>query len=293
MPRKSFKFDRTLNASDPGVATVFDDLIKPAMKQLPEKKENNINVINHLSDVVSSVEANASSSVLSDVNRSAISDAISNISSDVIKDVSSDVIANATSESGSRILSETQRGVPTEEVSSQSANTISTSKDSQVVAELTASTDDILSKQEPITDTVDAVVQQYPQKIDRISKKSSKDKSTEADQEQSVRTLARWHTIAEQKIYKIIYNETIPHQRQDWYFVYKDLARKTGYRNKRTIAAAIEGLAEKKSIDIILSRRGDKLGRRYRVYTPTQILARRKENNIEIDEQTKKIMPHE
>jgi hypothetical protein len=105
----------------------------------------------------------------------------------------------------------------------------------------------------------------------------------------SVRDLSKFHTEAEQKVYRILYNQTIALDRNNWYFSFKELVKKTGFKSKITIAVAIDGLAAKKSIDILTDKRGDHLGKRYRVYTPSEIILRREQDGITIDPQTKKI----
>lgn len=106
----------------------------------------------------------------------------------------------------------------------------------------------------------------------------------------SVRDLSRFHTEAEQKVYRILYNQTIALNRNNWYFSFNELAKKTGFKSKITIATAIEGLAAKKSIDVLTDKRGDHLGKRYKVYTPTEIVSRREQENVNIDPQTKKVI---
>lgn len=113
---------------------------------------------------------------------------------------------------------------------------------------------------------------------------------TDNPEKLTVRSLSKWHTEAEQKVYRVLYDQTIALDRNSWYFSFNELVKKTGFKSKITIAVAIDGLADKKSIDILTDKRGDHLGKRYKVYTPSQILLRREESNINIDPQTKKII---
>jgi hypothetical protein len=106
----------------------------------------------------------------------------------------------------------------------------------------------------------------------------------------SVAAMAEWHTRAEQKVYEIMYQETIMHRQRTRYFSYKELSAKTGLRNNRTIINAVNGLQEKKSVDVSPSRRGEKLGREYSIYPPHEILSRRRKIGMKIHSQTKKIL---
>lgn len=127
---------------------------------------------------------------------------------------------------------------------------------------------------------------------DKLTNKSSTPIANKVDTEEkiTVRNLSKWHTEAEQKVYRVLYNQTIALDRNNWYFSFNELVKKTGFKSKITIAMAIDGLADKKSIDILTDKRGDHLGKRYKVYTPSQILLRREQYTINIDPQTKKII---
>lgn len=102
--------------------------------------------------------------------------------------------------------------------------------------------------------------------------------------------MAKWHTEAEQKVYKAIYEETKAHNTKELYFTFLSLSELTGFRNPRTIRAALLGLVAKKSIEEILNKHGNHLGIRYKVFSPEEIIQRRIESNINIDFQSKKIL---
>ena len=106
----------------------------------------------------------------------------------------------------------------------------------------------------------------------------------------TVKDMARWHTQAEQKVYKAMIAETKKQGVLELYFSFQQLSRKTGFQNRRTIIAAINGLTAKKSIEILIDQHGDHHGRCYKVFTPKEIIERRKSSQIQIHPQTKKIL---
>jgi len=115
-----------------------------------------------------------------------------------------------------------------------------------------------------------------PQSIDRLS--------------EAVRALSEEHTLAEQKIYEAMYLETISRRRYEGYFSWTFLAEKTGFHNERTIRVAIDGLIEKKSIDVVGEKKAGRLGTRYHIYPPREILVRRRKAGIVVDPRSKKIL---
>lgn len=102
--------------------------------------------------------------------------------------------------------------------------------------------------------------------------------------------LAEWHTKSEQKVYEVMYTETLLYQCSERYFTLQWLTTKTKIRSQNTIRTALQGLIKKKSIEVVETKVGEKIGHRYRVYSPSAILVRRKEHTIKIDSQTKKII---
>ena len=98
------------------------------------------------------------------------------------------------------------------------------------------------------------------------------------------------HTASEQRIYSVMYRETLSKGQRDRHFGFKELCVKTGIRSDRTIRRALDGLQEKLSVEIISYFHGNPLGPRYRVYDPKEILRRRKTAGIEIDPQSKRIV---
>jgi hypothetical protein len=97
------------------------------------------------------------------------------------------------------------------------------------------------------------------------------------------------HTASEQRIYSVMYRETLSKGQRERHFGFKELCVKTGIRSDRTIRRALDGLQEKLSVEIISYVHGNPLGPRYRVYDPKEILKRRKSAGIEIDPQSKHI----
>jgi hypothetical protein len=97
------------------------------------------------------------------------------------------------------------------------------------------------------------------------------------------------HTASEQRIYSVMYRETVSKGQRERHFGFKELCAKTGIRSDRTIRRALDGLQEKLSVEIVSYFHGNPLGPRYRVYEPKEIIKRRKAAGIEIDPQSKRI----
>lgn len=98
------------------------------------------------------------------------------------------------------------------------------------------------------------------------------------------------HTASEQRIYSVMYRETLSKGHRERHFGFKELCVKTGIRSDRTIRLALDGLQEKLSVEIVSYFHGSPLGPRYRVYDPKEISRRRKTAGIEIDPQSKRIV---
>ncbi|RMG52390.1 MAG: hypothetical protein D6723_08780 [Acidobacteria bacterium] len=91
------------------------------------------------------------------------------------------------------------------------------------------------------------------------------------------------HTASEAKIYGYLYRLSIAKGQSTCRASLADFQNHVGLA-KNTIIKALRGLSEKLSIDVIERRPGSRIGSLYRVYTVKEILSRRKEAGIEIDE---------
>lgn len=98
------------------------------------------------------------------------------------------------------------------------------------------------------------------------------------------------HTASEQRVYSVMYRETVSRGVRERHFGPKELCGKTGIRSDRTIRTALDGLIAKLSVEIISQFNGSPLGPRYRVFEPKEIASRRKAAGIEIDPQSKRIL---
>lgn len=106
----------------------------------------------------------------------------------------------------------------------------------------------------------------------------------------SLTAMGEWHSESEQKVYEAMYEETIAHRRKERYFMAQSLCEKTGIGSQTTVRTAIQGLIDKLSIEIISRKGGGRLAVRYRVYSPSEIIARRRKVQLKIDPQSKKIL---
>ncbi|HEY0078659.1 MAG TPA: hypothetical protein VGB73_08435 [Pyrinomonadaceae bacterium] len=98
------------------------------------------------------------------------------------------------------------------------------------------------------------------------------------------------HTGSEQRVYSVMYRETISKGVRERHFGPAELIRKTGIRSDRTIRTAIRGLIQKFSIEIVSNSTGSPLGPKYRVFEPKEIVRRRRAAGLKIDPQSKKIV---
>ncbi len=115
-------------------------------------------------------------------------------------------------------------------------------------------------------------------------------KEVKALSEPTIKDMAKWHTEAEQKVYKAMLSEAKKEGTLELYFSFQQLSRRTGFQNRRTIIAAISGLLAKHSISILVDQHGDHHGRCYRIFLPIEIIEKRKQFQIQIHPQTKKIL---
>ena len=112
---------------------------------------------------------------------------------------------------------------------------------------------------------------------------------SEAESPDKLTYLDATHTSSEQRIYSVMYRETLSKGQKERHFGFKELCVKTGIRSDRTIRLALDGLQEKLSVEIVSYLHGHPLGPRYRIYDPKEIQKRRKQAGIEIDPQSKRI----
>lgn len=110
------------------------------------------------------------------------------------------------------------------------------------------------------------------------------------DEMMSAEPLDATHSGSEQKVYSVMYRETISKGVRERHFGFKEISRRTGIRSDYTVRKAIDGLIAKCSIEIVGYAHGNPLGPRYRIYKPREIDRRRRAAGIVIDPQSKKIV---
>ncbi|HEV2707570.1 MAG TPA: hypothetical protein VGV59_16755 [Pyrinomonadaceae bacterium] len=98
------------------------------------------------------------------------------------------------------------------------------------------------------------------------------------------------HTASEQRVYSVMYRETISKGVRERHYGPKELCIKTGIRSDRTVRMAVRGLIQKLSLEVVSHGFYFPQGPRYRVYEPKDVIKRRKAAGLEIDPQTKKII---
>ena len=128
------------------------------------------------------------------------------------------------------------------------------------------------------------------QGLSSLSESSLSETKSESETKDKQPYLDATHTASEQRIYSVMYRETLSKGQRERHFGFKELCVKTGIRSDRTIRRALDGLQEKLSVEIVSYFHGNPLGPRYRVYDPKEILKRRKTAGIEIDPQSKRII---
>ena len=98
------------------------------------------------------------------------------------------------------------------------------------------------------------------------------------------------HTASEQRIYSVMYRETISKGIRERHYGPSELCKKTGIRSDKTVRMAVRGLCRKLSVEVVSHGAYFPQGPRYRIYEPKDIVRRRKLAGIEIDPQTKQTM---
>jgi len=97
------------------------------------------------------------------------------------------------------------------------------------------------------------------------------------------------HTASEQRIYSVMYRETISKGIRERHYGPSELCKKTGIRSDKTVRMAVRGLCRKLSVEVVSHGAYFPQGPRYRIYEPKDIVRRRRLAGIEIDPQTKQI----
>ncbi|MFY9222662.1 MAG: hypothetical protein WAQ98_08330 [Blastocatellia bacterium] len=274
MPRK-LNWNKSLDNPD---ANVVHEVVRSYISSQIDKEQPQINQdITQLTNVVSNVVNDNARHVLTEVakhvktNVSKLSniDVVNNVESDSLTNTPNNALINVEQSVILDVLTTTSKDV---------VNNIPTDVSSNALIDVST----ISPNKE---NSVETTKENNPPLIKKKRESFKRDPLSN-----SVAAMAEWHTRAEQKVYEVMYKETIMHRQRTRFFSYKELSTKTGLRNNRTIINAVNGLEEKKSIDVLTSRRGEKLGREYLIYPPHEILSRRREIGMKVHSQTKKVI---
>lgn len=174
-------------------------------------------------------------------------------------------------------------------------NTVAIDTLTQVVTQVVAPASTLVSSPVNLSEDTRNFLTQYEETLIDSQKSSKPTKSSKTNLTKNPKTLsglaemAKWHTEAEQKVYKAMYQEAKNHDTKELYFTFLTLAEKTGFKNPRTIRLAIQGLIAKKSIAELTNKHGDHLGIKYQIFSPEEIINNRHIANININFQSKKI----
>ncbi len=125
--------------------------------------------------------------------------------------------------------------------------------------------------------------------INETSNKIASETSNETIKKRYIH-LDSTHTSAEQKVYSVMYRETISKGINGRRFSVAEMMELTGINSNTTIIRAIKGLAEKYSIEVVSREGSRRYGVLYKVNSPTEITQLRNENNILIEQRRKEII---
>lgn len=274
MPRK-LNWNKSLDNPD---ANVVHEVVRSYISSQTDKEEPQINQdITILTNVVNNVANNNARDVLIEAAEH-VKTRVSTLSNiDVVNNVSSDLLTNIPNNTETNVEQSVVLDVLTVTSKDVVDNILADASSSVLTDVSTISPDE--------QNTVEITKENNSPLIKKKRESFKRDPLSN-----SVAAMAEWHTRAEQKVYEVMYKETIMHRQRTRFFSYKELSTKTGLRNNRTIINAVNGLEEKKSIDVLTSRRGEKLGREYLIYPPHEILSRRREIGMKVHSQTKKVI---
>lgn len=289
MSRK-LNWDRNLGVNDTGVKKVVRDLVGRGTKNTDTKiiigeinKNINEDTINQSFENTQVIDNNY-------IVNNIVDQAVNNITNDQVNRIVNNIVINEDNN-----IDNTDSNLLENTVANQSNNNTideQTSNPTLVLTEpLTKNITDV--KEEELVNNNDTETKTTLVKTIRKKKQLlSKTISTNQPSNKVIASLVamgQWHTESEQKVYEVMYQETIAHRRKERYFSAQGLCDKTGIASQITVRSAINGLIEKKSIEIISQKKGGKLAVRYKVYSPTEIIIRRRQSKIKIDEQSKEI----
>ena len=181
------------------------------------------------------------------------------------------------------------------ETSQSIDNTVAKDTLTPVVTQVVAPASTLVSTQVNLLEDTGNLLTQHEETLIDSQRSSKLTRLSKTNPTKSPKTvsglaeMAKWHTEAEQKVYKAMYQEAKNHNTNELYFTFLTLAEKTGFRNPRTIRVAVQGLIAKKSIAELANKHGDHLGIKYQIFSPEEIIENRYIANININFQSKKI----
>ena len=135
-----------------------------------------------------------------------------------------------------------------------------------------------------------------PKTINKTTNKTASELSGEPSHELLKKRyvlLDSTHTSAEQKIYSVMYRETISKGINGRRFPVAELMELTGINSNTTVIRALRGLTEKYSIAVASRDGSRRFGVLYKIHTPSEITNLRNEKNILIEHRRKEIISGE
>lgn len=298
MSRK-LSWNKTLDVKDnTGVKKVVRDLIGRSQPTNKIKQDINIIETEQIVDIQAINDNNSSINSIDNLLTNSIDNQLANQSNNLSNISLEDNIANSISntpeiQSVYKTISEPEQVIDNTSsnlvpIQTQNIDKVTTPNITDNQQNLPNST--LIVEEETREEKTEPLANNPIRKTKKLLAKTVKNKETSKREIFSLLAMAQWHSESEQKVYEVMYQETIAHRRKERYFTAQGLCQKTGIASQTTVRVAIDGLVEKKSIEIVTRKGGGRLAIRYKIYSPSEIIVHRRQIKMKIDEQSKKIL---